>query len=290
MTTHHEKMNDDEIWNPTRRLYEILAKAKQHGQTMEPSGHYPPVRKVIAHVFEINPEDTISVYRCLGLLSDALIWTSNQIENSDIKQKSNYTRNLPTFRRAIENGNINNSWEVFRNDLSDEAMADLLHTASRLGEIHAEISLSKEELKELSDELAELIELFHNSEIDHELRIAILDLLVTAQGIIGEYRIRGGEALKKIIELALGKIMTKGVDLSKEQDPTVLQKLGAFLAKLDALYSRLGKYEPLLRLVAKFLPIPMIAALGMSDPKQDTKAGLPPSNSETGNATTGPSH
>lgn len=239
-------MNDtEEIWNPTRRLYEVLATAKKHGRTMEPSGHRQPIRKVLAGVLGVNPNRTFEIYRGLQCLSEALDWTETKIDESSIKQKEHYTRNLPAFRQALEIGNINDSWEVFERQLSDEAMADLLHAATRLSEIYAEGSLSKQELEELNNELQELINLFHEADIDSELRIVLLDLLATSSEILSEYRIRGGDALKKIVELALGRLFTKQESF-KKADHAHIKKFLNWLSKLDKLYGKLGKYAPLL--------------------------------------------
>ncbi len=246
-------MNDtEEIWNPTRRLYEALVKAKMYGRTMEPSGHRQTIRKVLGSVFEVNPNHTFEIYRGLRSLSEALDWTTAKIEESLIKQKANYTRNLPIIQQSLEIGNINDSWESFERQLTDEAMADLLHAATRLSEIHAEVALTKQELEELNSELQELINLFDGADIDANLRIAILDLLATSSEILSEYKIRGGDALKKIVELALGRLFTKHADF-KKADPAYIKKLLSWLSKLDNFYGRLGKYAPLLPPTVGFL-------------------------------------
>lgn len=239
-------MNDqDEIWNPARRLYEMLKNARTRGKMRDTHNSEPTIRMVFAAMFEVPPTSTIEIYKGFALLSEALDWTENQIAAASLKQKGNYTRNLPSFRLALEIGNINESWERFNQQISEEAMADLLHAATRLAEADAEVSLSKEELVALSKELDELIELFHDADIDTELRKSILDLLLASREILGEYRIRGGEALKKIIELATGRLLTKRSQFD-EENKEILKKLVEWLKKLDGLYGRLGKYGKLL--------------------------------------------
>jgi hypothetical protein len=239
-------MNDsEEIWNPTRRLYEALMKAKKHGSTMQSNGQHRRIRNVLGQVFGFNPDHTFEIYSGLRALSDALYWTEAKIEESTIKQKGNYTRNFSAVRQSLEIGNIDNNWEAFGRQLTDEAMADLLHAATRLSETHAEVELTIEELGELTSELQSLIDMFHAADIDSELRIAILDLLAAASEVLSEYKIRGGDSLKKIIELTIGRLVTKQSAL-KQSDPELISKLLDWLKKLDDLYGKLGKYAPLL--------------------------------------------
>lgn len=179
------------------------------------------------------------------MLSQALDWTERQIETLPIKRKSNLTRHFDEFRQALGWGNLNDTWDSIDALLSVEAMTDLGHAADRLLEFHGESDLRKEELADLSAELEELIEIFHSAEIDEDLRRAMLDLLMTAKSLLSEYRIRGGEALKKIIELTIGGLVTKRSQLDKI-DLTPFKKLWSWLDKIDGVYGRLGKYARLL--------------------------------------------
>jgi hypothetical protein len=56
---------EEEIWNPTRRLYEALAQGRLHAQTLQANGHPKPIRKVLGNVFGVNPNSTFDIYRGL---------------------------------------------------------------------------------------------------------------------------------------------------------------------------------------------------------------------------------
>lgn len=245
-------IESEDTWNPTRRLHELLTAAKQRGNTRDQGGNYPAIRTVLGHALKVDASETLLIYERIKMMSEALDWTEFQIEKLPIRRKSNLTRHFPEFRNALNAGNLNASWETFDGHLSVEGMTDLGHAADRLLEYHGESDLEKEELEQLCAELEELIEIFHSSEIDTDLRIAMLDLLNTAKFLLSEYRIRGGDALKKIIELTIGGLVTRRSQLEKaNSDP--FKKLWSWLNKIDGVYGRLGKYARLLPPAAGWL-------------------------------------
>lgn len=238
-------MEEDEIWNPTQRLYNLLESTRKLSKNER--NQHRKIREVWGEVFEVDPGDTIAIYYNLTLLSQALDWTKAEIDKTILKRKQIYTRNLGRVHKALNIGNLDSSWQAIEQQLTEETMADLLHCADRLAESESEADLSAEELSGLLSELDALTELFSEADLDDELRIAILDLLETSRQMLADYRIRGSDALKDIIELSLGKLMTKRTKLAESKKNEKIGKLLAWLKKIDGFYSRLRKYGPLLQ-------------------------------------------
>lgn len=238
-------MEENDIWNPTQRLYDLLEKTKEFAKVK--NNQYQVIREVWASVFGVDSTDTIAIFYNLTLLSQSLDWTKAELDKVSLRRKEIYTRNLSRVHNALNLGNLDTTWNTVENLLNDETMADLLHCADRLAESSSETELNEEELDNLNGELDSLTKLFHESDLDSDLRIAILDLLETSRQMLAEYRIRGSEVLKNIIELSLGKLMTKRTELSEASKDTKINKLFSWLKKVDGIYGRLGKYAPLLQ-------------------------------------------
>lgn len=237
---------NDESQNPTQRLYDMLVLAKSKATTGS-------IREVWAQVFGVDRKDTMAIFYNIFLLYQAFDWTERQVEKAGFKRKEIYTRNFKKIRNALSMGNIDQNGGPLGQMLTDETMADLLHCADRLSDIESESLLNTAELQELVSEVDGLFRLFEAAEIDGELKTAILDLLETARQLLADYRIRGSAAIKEIIELALGKLMTKRAAFAKEKQNSAVKTFVQWLLKLDKLYDKLTKYGPLLQGASRLL-------------------------------------
>lgn len=242
---------DNDEGNKAQRLCKILESTKAHAK--KNGNQYNTINHVWAAVFEIEPTDTLLIYKKIGLLSENLDWTEQRIEASDIKRKEDNTRNLPRIRKALNHNNIAGPWQTIEAQLNEQTLTDLQHTANRLAELQPENEIPAEYLNELIGEIEALSQLLAESDLDQELREVLLDLLETARQIMSDYRIRGSDAIKDIIIQSVGQLNLKRDLCEKEIENPAFTRVMKMLKTMDTVYSKVTTYGPLLAKGGQFL-------------------------------------
>jgi len=233
--------------NKAQRLFKILEATKAEARNKKKPNQYNTINQVWASVFDIDPTDTLLIYKKIGLLSNSLEWAEQQIEASDIKRKESHTRNLPRIHKALNQNNIAASWQTIEAQLTEQTLTDLQHTADRLAELLPENEITSEYLNELMGEIEALSQLLAESELDPDLREVLLDLLETARQMMSDYRIRGSDAIKEIIIRSVGQLNLKRELCEKEIKNPDFAKFIKMLKTMDTVYSKVTQYGPLLK-------------------------------------------
>lgn len=96
----------------------------------------------------------------------------------------------------------------------------------------------------------ELFEAVTESELDPELRDAILDRLESIRRAIVEYRVHGTKGLRNELHTTLGVLLRRSADMQRADNEPLRQRVIAFIIKADGIIERGQKYGPLLQAVA----------------------------------------
>lgn len=239
--------------NPAGRLHSILEKLKQYDAD-DVAGRVRS-RDVWAALLEVDREDTVALYRGIGLLLEQVDKAEKLIRDMPEIDPDLYLLNFPTLRQGIATPSINSGWSDQRKLFSPVVLRDLAFCASKIAEFYSEGIIEQEELASLAEEVNRLFDAVVNATLNQNLRELLLDLLETMRRAIAEYKIRGAAGLREALTKGVGAVVIMAQQAAEPEEQSTVKRVFSFLEKVDKVIARLAKYKPILVSIGqKLLP------------------------------------
>lgn len=204
------------------------------------------VRNVVAKCFVLDPGDDTQLRRALVAFDDVFQSVEARIKKLPKANHDSYLRHFPALRRGMANLRLENSSISAFSFITEAALENLDLAAGRIAEDYKEVEIAQQEIKDLSDAVAELMEWVIATSFDPALKEVAVDLLETLRRAILEYRIRGIEGLHKAVQEALGKLSMFYKHRAGKVEEEPFGKLWDIVAKADEVVSRALTYGPYL--------------------------------------------
>jgi hypothetical protein len=237
--------------NPAGRLHSVLIQL--------PSGPEETMRKLSgreawSQVLGFDKDDTVALYRAIGLLLEQLDKAEKLIRDMKDLDHDLYLASFDALRRGIAAPSMNSGWSDQLRYLTPVALRELAFCGSKIAETYSEGVIEEGELARLAQEANELFEVINQTSLNPDLRELLLDLVETMRRAIAEYRIRGVGGLREALSKGVGVIIMASRAEKVEEQSTVNRVFG-FLARVDQLVAQLAKYKPVLVSIGrKLLP------------------------------------
>lgn len=235
--------------NPASRLHALLKEVVAG----DPKNR---MLDVWVDVLGVTEHEDIEVARRLVLLNEMLDDVETTIKLNPKLNHGLYLSCFPQIRTVFSPLHLHSNRESLAfPHLTSEVMARLEFCSEALREDWSEFDLTPDELQQLSTELNALIENVAASSISVALRKALLEALESARIAISLYRVYGAKGLRKNLQSLFGFVYTEQSTLKKEsvKNADVLDKLGKWIEKIDAVSSKALKVHKALTKPVRFL-------------------------------------
>lgn len=249
--------------NPAGRLHRMLSEvAKKKGDTLR-------VRDVWAPIFGCNPTDEPEILRGLVEVYGLCEEVKDLIKfNSDLNHNL-YLASFPKIERVILPANLTQNWRSLRENLDGEVLARVQFCADALQGFYSEESISEEELSQITELVDDLSQLITDSSMAAELKLALLEELSRIRKSIDLVKIRGAKGVKQALQGLVGSVVAneQSLNVLRESDPDVLQRLGSLLDKLDSFTARVMKLNRILSGPVRYI------LTKITDPNEEMESG-----------------
>jgi hypothetical protein len=215
--------------NPASRLHTLL-------QELLGGDNQERIIDAWARVLSVPQPHDVEVPRRLILLNDILGSTEQAIRLDPKLNHQLYLSCFPNIRVVMSPMHLQSTMmTTVYPHLTAEVMARLEFCSEALKGSWSETVISKEELQEISKELNSLIEAVAESDIDAQLKRALLEALEGVRIALSSYRIYGAEGLKKNLQGLLGFAFTERSKLQEEakKNGDIIARFGKLLDQLD---------------------------------------------------------
>lgn len=155
----------------------------------------------------------------------------------------NYNRYLGTMDRieTVLSVNLAGRWDQVSGQLTDEALARLEFCDELLSRQSRERRVAGDELTTIAADIAQLIEdTLNANDLDSQLREVIVRRLRDLQRAIDEYRISGPEGLRRMMDAAVGALITDPDVRMKANEATNHRVVKGFVAVVLSIGGVLG--------------------------------------------------
>lgn len=195
--------------NPAGRLYETLSAIRAlSNMTMSIAW---------ATVFQIDASDRTELMRRLTALHELVDEVRAKVSSLPGINAELYLAKFNDIQAFVMGSNIDGQLDSFRGSLNETSMFGLQHCVEAL-QVYDEERLDADALAELSSNINALTERLHDSTIDPQLKLAILDMLEMMRRSIAEYKVRGAAGMKKELNYCIGTFALNHARFEKEKD------------------------------------------------------------------------
>lgn len=213
--------------NPARRLYDLLDIARKEEDNLL-------TREVWAKVLgTTNLHEIYFLQRLVYLheLVEQVKLAFQQIKGT--KLVNTYLKYYSNIELATSANNLEAPWSVYKTFLDTESMLNLKHIAEKLSMSDYKIynKISDDILSDLEKEIIELTEKVHNSLLNNDLRIIILEQLEAIRRSLAEYRIRGVEGMHNVLAYTYGQFIINHKLFEKEKNKEEVVSFGKICFK-----------------------------------------------------------
>lgn len=203
--------------NPADRLYEIIVKAK------EKSKGTSSIEEMWADTFGVEKENKSKIFSELVSVVFLIENIKKELLLIKSRQKESLIENLAGLQKLIMNTNLESSSSIFNNSLKDIYLNSIQGCAVALDASHKYIDIKEEEIKQIQEEVVELIGEINNSEIEKIFKDFLVKKLSELNLTISEYRILGLEGIKSKVDEVTGSMfhnydMRNSVEVSTDSN------------------------------------------------------------------------
>ena len=205
--------------NTAQRIYDILvqaAKQPENASTID-------VWSEVLGISEQGKHKKVAeVSLRLSMLHGEVELLSSQMEGTQIPEQV-YGAPLRKVEAAITAQNLGAAWKSYKSHLSPEVLLSLRYNAALLGD--QEQSISEEEIKSLLDEIEALEQTLTDSALSPEIVSFISKQLASIRQALGEYKIKGANAIKETVHKAAGELIENKELITPNKDSEEIGRL-----------------------------------------------------------------
>ena len=238
--------------NPAGRLYEIQDRACSFAQPNR------PIKEVWAQVLGGYPADNGSLYYPLSQLIQLTQNAKKSVQQLTDVDQTLYLKPFENIERAFATTNLDQPWSEFKDRVDDATMIALRFVSDALSRMGTEDVIDPEVLSDLQSDVGSLLEKVLQSDLPDELKTVLIESLEDIRGAILEYRIRGADGLRRVLESSVGAVLRQREQtqrIHEEKELKVIFDFLGILRELDKLVAVSLKAKELVAPVVNyFLP------------------------------------
>jgi len=220
-------MNSVDEGNPAGRLFRMLNLARA-----KPDGY--PAKRVWSEVIN-QEEDSASLFSDLAKLQQLACEVKNKINEYAGEDQNHYLTTFSNIEHLLRATNLDAAWSGYKHLLSDSVMTELRFCSLLLSKSCSEKIIEEEKLKELSEEVEQLLNDVLGAAMDTKLIEIVADFLAGIKSSISEYRIRGAKSLQRHLERVIGEIVFYHGLFSKEEGSDIVKRVWSLMVKVNDL-------------------------------------------------------
>lgn len=188
------------IENPAERLHDFLVKGKSMSTTAKCKDNW------IALLALSEPTEANVLRGIAGIseLPQRILYIRDELITSKRGRSGHWLRKVNT---AFAEQTLTSEWSTFIRHIDDVTISELDFLAMVFEGANQEDGLSEEELLSFKQRILDLREEVINSDIDKDVRFAIVELLKKTLEAIELYQLTGAGPIMEAVELSVGKIM-----------------------------------------------------------------------------------
>lgn len=218
--------------NSAGRVYHYLSRASDDLVTGD---HHQSTLAVWGRVFELQkPELTpYEVYRRLVALGDQLDDAVREYQAVPGISHDLLIAQIPRVKAILGPVTLSDSWTQTHHAISKDILLMLEVIADQINHHNTGVVISDDQLQELEAAITDLYNEIRDSQIDIQLKRALLDLAQNMRQSIHEYEMRGAEGMHRAIYEAVRK-MGSSVVAENKGNPLV-QKIWDWMKKVNVI-------------------------------------------------------
>jgi len=239
--------------NPAFKLHELLNEAYSRcGNKLTPPGY----KTTWSAVFGIDEEDTSSLLKSMISMINLLNSTKEYVIHDTMSYDDTDVLFLNRIENAISYMDFEGNMSHFSRSIDQETLTALRYMGKNINYVYKfsdQPIIIEEEIKDLIDEVENLIDSITDSVLKDEVKILLLKNLNIIRESLFTYRISGAEAMKAALEQTIGSLFINNeiivsVEQSEEVSRTfkVIDKLNTILSTGVAAKDLIGSISKLL--------------------------------------------
>ncbi|HHQ6628062.1 TPA: hypothetical protein ACSTL5_004609 [Serratia fonticola] len=216
------------IENPAERLHDLLVKGKSMPGNVKCKDNW------IALLALSEPTEA-NVLRGIAAVSELpqkILYIRDELIKSKRGRSQHWLRQVNS---AFSEQTLTSDWSTFTRHIDDVTISELDFLAMVFEGANQEEGLNEEELLSFKQRILELREEVLNSDIDQDVRFAIVELLKKTLEAIELYQLTGAGPIMEAVELSVGKIMFNEKLQEEVKTGTVGKKLAGIMGGLASI-------------------------------------------------------
>ncbi|MCM3143842.1 hypothetical protein [Brevibacillus sp. MER 51] len=213
--------------NPISRLQNIIE------DILNSEGHYG--REILGNIFNIERNDTASLYSILIDLIHLVRESRNQIER--LSDNDIYLEPIVNVERAILRLELDSSLSNFKSSLGEHTLYGLKFSADLITRKYGEVTIDEQTIASIQQDVDALIEKLFNSNLPDSLRDILIEKLHNIRTAIIKVRITGIDGLKQALESSAGALFLHRDEVIKNNENEDVQGTISLLDKLNKIVS-----------------------------------------------------
>lgn len=212
--------------NAAGRLHNILTQAIGIGNI--------PTFQVWAKVLDVAEGDKTELFRRIFQLHNLVDEVKTKITGFNGINNQLYLSRLPIIENVVKATNYDAVWDNYKPQLNEATMLNLEYCAEALAQ-YDEQAINEDELTKLTQDIHELSERLHSSELHDDLKTVILEQIEVIRRAISEYKIRGAKGIRDEVAYCYGKTLQLYGLFDTHRDKEEVMSLWSILSRADNL-------------------------------------------------------
>lgn len=211
--------------NPAERLHDFLVKGKSVPTHIN-------CKETWISLLELSEPSEANVLRGIAAISELPSKITHVRDEVITSKRGRSGHWLKQVNVAFSSQTLTSDWSTFISHIDNVTISELDFLAMVFEGANQEDGLSEEELLSFKQRILELREEVLNSDIDKDVRFAIVELLKKTLEAIELYQLTGTGPIMEAVELSVGKIMFNEKLQEEVKKGTVGKKLAGIIGGL----------------------------------------------------------
>ena len=237
--------------NPAGRLYTVFLNAKR----LQPPDS-TNVLEVYADALSMQAGHIIDPFDGIHQMRQLVRETRDGIEVLDVDHEP-YSATLAMVEAALDSRTmLGETWKRHNDRLSEALMLTLQFVSGALSKSRGEALVESKVLSELQADIESISEKILQSNLPNDLREFFVDSLQRIRTAILEYRLRGPQAVRSVVDSTFGAAFRHREEIDAERDNPVVRGFFAVFKKAEDMIAVAFKAKQLTApLVSRFLEL-----------------------------------
>jgi hypothetical protein len=234
------------VSDPAARLIGVLQNALAQSANTT-------LAKMWSKTFGLGEDDYVGIYHGLYILNDLCVEVERAIIQLPNIRHEQYLKVLPKLKGILARPSLQENWDKSRPIL--QMVCDALEFSSeRLQALAPEPVIPESELSAIRMQAEALLDLLtKSSEIPHNLKTLLFDIVKALLRSIDEYHFRGIRGVRRELFVVASQIQENLSQFEKNSDAKEVTTFFSFFKKIDSITSTALKVKELLGAVAPLL-------------------------------------